>query len=301
MKAIGAILLALVMLSGCQRESENGFVLPQYAENDSSEPVYRFAILPLHNPNQLRTVFEPLIAYLNKRIDGAQFEFEASRDFPSFEQKLSNREVAFALPNPYETLLAMRHGYHVFAKANKDEDFRGVFLVRRDSPIRDTRQLKGKVVAYPAPMALAASLQAQHYLQTHGLDVNRDTETRYSGSHDSALLAVYYGQAAAGATWPPTWRVFQKSHPREAAELRVAWQTEILPHLPFMVRDDVPEGVAAAVRDALLHMHENVEGRAILAAMEFDSIVSANGKTYEPVRRFVREFNKLVRPIETYQ
>ena len=68
----------------------------------------------------------------------------------------------------------------------------------------------------------------------------RDIENRYVGSQESSIMNAYLGQTAAGATWPPPWRAFQKEHPREAAELKVIWETESLVNNSVMVRDDVP-------------------------------------------------------------
>jgi phosphate/phosphite/phosphonate ABC transporter binding protein len=301
MKMVGLLCLLAVGLSGCGGQSGSEADQPRYGAPSRDVPLYRFAILPLHNPTKSYAVFGPLIDYLQARIPEARFVFESSQDFPAFERKLRERQVAFALPNPYETLLAERHGYRVFAKVGRDADFRGIFVARRDSGITQVADLQGKVVAYPAPTALAAALQAQYFLQTHGLDVNRDVENRYVGSQDSSILAVYYRQADAGATWPPTWRVFLRSHPREASELEVVWETPSLPNLPFVVRDDVPPELVGKVTQVLLHMGEEPDGRAVLERMEFDSIVAANGHAYDPVRRFVRDFDARVRPIEGYE
>ncbi len=300
MKAVLAWLLVLV-LAGCGGERTPAAVPPEYGPAPVGAPVCRFAVLPLHNPQRLHAVFQPMMAHLDARVPEARFELEASRDFAAFEAKLENREVAFALVNPYEVLMARRHGYRVFAKMADDGDFRGIFVVRRDSGLKRVADLKGRAVAYPAPTALAAGLQAQYFLHANGVDVNRDIENRYVGSHDSSILAAYHRQVAAGATWPITWRVFQRTHPKEAAELEVAWQTPTLPNLAFVVRDDVPEGLSAQALAALVGMAADAQGQAILRALEFTSVVAADDTSYEPVRRFVRDFSARVRPIETYE
>ncbi|MEZ4694041.1 MAG: PhnD/SsuA/transferrin family substrate-binding protein [Aliarcobacter sp.] len=49
----------------------------------------------------------------------------------------------------------------VFAKMGDDENFRGIFLVRKDSGIKNFEDLKGKKISYPAPTALAATILPQ--------------------------------------------------------------------------------------------------------------------------------------------
>jgi len=64
----------------------------------------------------------------------------------------------------------------------------------------------------------------QRYLFNNGIDINKDIENRYVGSQESSIMNALLGESAAGATWPPPWRLFQKDHPEEAAKLEVIWK-----------------------------------------------------------------------------
>lgn len=293
--ALAATCLALLPVA-CDREpsAPQG---PQYGEAaDSGKREYVFAVHPLHNPQMLDAVFTPLMDYLDARIPGANFRLEASRDYAAYNDKLYARKFEFALPNPYQTVKAVEHGYRVFAKMGNDDDFRGIFIVRKDSDIREVADLRGKAVSYPAPTALAACMLPQYFLHGHGLDVMRDIDNRYVGSQESSIMNAYLGNVAAGATWPPPWRHFQKSHPREAAKLEVRWETPILPNNSFVVRDDVPADLAQQVATLLTSLHEDEEGRRVLLGMETSRIDPATSATYDPVRAFLAEFARTVRP-----
>ena len=271
---------------------------PQYASKQAQNAgvrEYHFAVHPLHNPQKLDQLFSPMMAYISQRVPGARFQLEASSNYAAFEEKLKNRAVEFSLPNPYHAVIARQWGHHVIAKMGNDADFRGIFLVRKDSGIKQPKDLIGKVVSYPAPTALAAAMMPQLYLQTHGVDVNKDIENRYVGTHESSIMNVFLKQSSAGATWPPPWRVFQKTHPKEAAELFVAWETDTMIQNAVLARDDVPADVIAGVRKALSHMHEDAEGRAILAAIETPSMDLADDRDYDRVEKFLTEFRAKVR------
>jgi phosphonate transport system substrate-binding protein len=131
----------------------------------------------------------------------------------------------------------------------------------------------------------------------NGIDVNRDIRTRYVGSQESSILSVYLGESAAGATWPPPWREYQREHPVEAAQLEVRWETPSLLNNSVMVRDDVPPGVREAVTQALLELAQTAQGRAILAGIETARFHHADDASYEPVRAYVERFERLVRPV----
>ena len=111
-------------------------------------------------------------------------------------------------------------------------------------------------------------------------------------------MNAYLRLTAAGATWPPPWRAFQKDHPKEASELKVMWETEPLINNSVMVRDDVPVRVADQVRMLLLGLDGTPEGKVILAGMETARFLPASDEDYDVVRRYVARFEKEVRPVE---
>jgi phosphonate transport system substrate-binding protein len=178
----------------------------------------------------------------------------------------------------------MRVGYHVIAMWGDAQDFKGLFIVRKDTAIKTPADLKGKVVSYPAPTALAAAIMPQYFLHSQGLDINRDVQTLYVVSQESSIMSVFLGQATAGATWPPPWRMFQKQHPNEAAQLKVMWETPYLLNNSVMVRDDMPQDVREAIRQALLDLPKTAEGRQVLAGMETARFHAADDASYEVVR-----------------
>ncbi|MBI5164138.1 MAG: phosphate/phosphite/phosphonate ABC transporter substrate-binding protein [Magnetospirillum sp.] len=269
---------------------------PTYADRpQSSAQILTFAVHPLHNPETLHAVYQPLIDHLNARLNGPVLELVASRNYAAFEEKLAARRFDFALPNPYQTVTAVGHGYRVFGKMGDDDQFRGIVLVRKDSPLVAVSDLKGKAVSYPAPTALAATMLPQAFFHRHGLDVTRDLDNRYVGSQESSIMNAYLGSVAAAATWPPPWRKFQTDEPAKAAELTVKWETDSLPNNALIARDDVPPAVVEQVASLLFSLHESDEGRALLARLPLSRFEPATDDTYAPVRTFLAWFSANVR------
>ena len=295
---ISVLAVILGTLQGCKREPEGKS--PQFGTKPPSSgvPVYTLAVHPLYNPAKLVQAYQPLVDYLNGRLQGARLVLEASRDYANFEEKYQARKPEFLLPNPWQTLQAMKTGYHVIAMAGELQDFKGIFVVRRDSGLTRPTDLKGKAVSYPSPTALAACIMPQYYLHDHGVNVTRDIENRYVGSQESSIMNAYLGLTAAGATWPPPWREFQKDHPREAGELKVIWETEPLINNSVMVREDIPAEVQQQVRELLLGLDGTKEGKTILAGMETARFLPVADRDYDVVRRYVSRFEREVRPVE---
>jgi len=291
-----------MVLMACGQHDGGGSTGPQYSsQGQETGREYVFAIHPLNNPVRLLEIYGPVIDYLNRNIVEASFRLEASRNYEEFEKKLYGRQFHFALPNPYQTLTSLQYGYHVIAKMGDDDKFTGVILVRRDSGIKQVRDLKGKKVSYPAATALAATMMPQYYLQTHGLDVNSDIENLYVGSQESSIMNVYLGQVAAAATWPLPWEAFQNENPEKARELEVRWETDPLINNGVVARDDMPASLVKRVAEVLVSLHASEEGRHMLARMPLSRFELADDQRYHVIDEFLRRFSQAVRPLDAMQ
>ncbi len=259
--------------------------------------VFRFAVHALHNPAKMLTAYQPLIDYLNENLIDGRIQLEASRDYADFEEKYRAGKPEFLLPNPWQTIQAMNTGYVVIAQAGEAADFKGIFIVRRDSGIVSPADLKGRAVSYPSPTALAACIMPQYYLHSRGINVNKDIENRYVGSQESSIMNVYLKKTAAGATWSPPWRAFQISNPDEAVELKIIWETESFINNSVMVRKDVPSVICEQMKKRLLSLHETQRGRLILAGMETARFLPASDADYGVVRDYIERFENEVRKV----
>lgn len=292
-----AWLMCLLLLVACSKQEESEYK-PTFTSNAQSQVTeYVVGIHPLHNPQRLLEVYGPVIEYINIHISQASFRLEASRNYEEFDKKLDAGSFDISMPNPYQTVRALKHGYHVFGKMGDDEDFRGIILVRKDSGIQQVSHLKGKAVSYPAKTALAATMMPQYYLHTHGIDVNKDIENRYVGSQESSIQSVLRGRVAAAATWPVPWKSFSAEHPESANQLEVKWQTEPLLNNAWVVHERVPKEVAEEFKQLLLSLNDSEQGRRMLARLPISRFESATNETYAPVEKFLKDFSAQVRPV----
>ncbi len=290
--------LLMAVLVGCGK-SDDAVYAPTFSEKAKDGlKEYVVGIHPLHNPQRLMEVYGPIIEYINLQIPEVRFRLEASHDYAAFDKKMDAGYFDFSMPNPYQTVRSLKHGYHVFGKMGDDENFRGIILVRKDSKIEKVTDLKGKAVSYPAPTALAATMMPQYYLHTHGIDVNKDIENRYVGSQESSILNVLRGHVAAGATWPVPWNSFSAEHPEMASQLEIKWQTEPLQNNAWVVRKDVAPEIADKFKKALFSLNESEQGKRMLERLPISRFEEASDKTYAPVEQFLTQFSKQVRVVE---
>ncbi len=283
-------------LAACSREETAS--TPQYTSKAvvaDQLTHYVFSIHPLQNPVLLHQKFQPLMAYLQTQLPGVAFDLETSSDYADYERKLRAGKATFSLPNPYHAALSRDWGYHVIAKMGNDELFRGVFIARKDSPIKTPADLKGKVVAYPAPTALAAAMMPQLYLQKAGVDVQTDIKNQYVGTHNSSIMNAYLRQSDLSATWPVAWAAFEQSNPKESAELQVIWQTPTLIQNAIVALNTAPPELLEKVTRLLTHLQDSAQGQQLLKGIDTTSFVTANNQDFEVVDKFLEEYNNLVK------
>ena len=291
-------LLASALLAACDSPPVDKPLQYSSAPAQKLETTYRLAVHPLHNPQKLFAAYQPLVDHLNSQLQSVHIELEASRDYQAYEQKFRNREAELLLPNPWQTIQAIKVGYHVIAMAGDAEDFKGIFIARQDSGIKEPTDIKGKTVSYPSPTALAAAIMPQYYLYLNGININHDIQNIYVGSQESSIMNVYLAKSIVGATWPPPWRSFKKDHPTEAAKLKVIWETPSLINNSVMVRDDIPANIREQIQTILINLAQTPEGKAILNGMETANMHTANDASYDVVREYIKHFEQVVRPVE---
>jgi len=289
------VVIFSILIAGCEQQN-NSVYYPKFTENPPKlEQEFIFGVFPGRNPQRLFEVFGPMIDYLSENVSGAHFKLEASRNYAVFDKKLYTKQFHFALPNPFQTINAIDKGYQVFGKMSDDENFRGIILIRKDSKINRVSDLKGSVVSYPAPTALAATMMPQYFLQSHGVDVMTELDNRYVGSQESSIMNVFLGQSIAASTWPPPWKALSAERPELAKQLTIKWETEPLINNGLVVLPSVSDEVTEQVTNLVTQLHEHAHGKEMLKRMQLSRFEKATNETYLPVRDFIKKFSKEVR------
>lgn len=290
--------MTVSLLSGCADDAPV-VQRPEYSRADAVPQLRRlsFGVHPLHNPGRLMALYGPIVEALNEALPDVVIRLEASRDYADYERKLRERTLDLALPNPYPTVSVEAPAYRVFGKVSGDEDFHGLILRRRDSPIRQPLDLRGATFSCPARTAVAACMLPLLHLREAGLDVARQLDVRTVGSQESSILNVARGLVDAGATWPPPWRAFQKDYPELAAQLEVAWVTDNLPNNSLMARADLEPELVERVAQFLFGLAATEEGRRLLVNAEIAGFEPATDARYAPVHAMLARYAELIGPI----
>lgn len=250
---------------------------------------YVFGFHPHLNPQELVAAYQPILDYLEQHIPNTRFQLEGAKDYPEFEARLAARRYHFALPNPVQTLIAQRAGYHVIGKNFPDEDFRGV-LVTRQGRISRLGELPGATLCFPSETAVAATLLPLWHLHRHGVDV-KTLRFQYTGTQVAALLNAVSGDAAACGVSARFLRAFQRDEPEKAARLTVLFVTDPSPHNAIVARDDVPAALREKVAATLAAMAHDPTVDAARFKLGQHRFERASDETYRSFRTFLERYD----------
>lgn len=291
------IIFAIFLFQACSNEQSNEYNIEYSTQPTFEKKVYIFGVHPLHNPKKLFEVYQPLVDLINSQLPNATIKLEASRNYAAYDKKLFSGYFDLSLPNPYQTVIAADLSYEVFGKMADDENFRGIFIVRKDANITSIEDIKNKTVSYPAPTALAATMMPQHFLYINGIDINSDIKNSYVGSQESSIMNVYLKKSIAGSTWPSPWIAFKKQNPNIAKDLEIKWETQHLVNNGLVVKKDFPKPLLEKISNIIFNLHTHEKGKKILESMELSRFEIADYNTYDSVREFIKGFESNIRPI----
>ncbi len=286
------IILTVLFLTSCSDRDKKVLYKPTAKEIHTK--TYKFGIHPYLNSKKMYLSYRPILDFIESKMENTKFELETSATYAEYEIKLYRGDFDFSLPNPFQTFNALSHDYRVISRMKPDTVFRGILVARKDSHLKDTQQLKGKSISFPAPTALAATMMPLYYLHEHGIDVKKDIEQKYVGSQYSSILNAFSGYTIAGASWPPPWEAWKRENPDKAEEMEVVWQTDSLVNNGVVVKNGLDEKIVTRFMTLLVNLDESEEGKILLQNAGFEGFTSANNSDYDKVASFLEKYDRAI-------
>ncbi|MBT5154861.1 MAG: phosphate/phosphite/phosphonate ABC transporter substrate-binding protein [Gammaproteobacteria bacterium] len=254
------------------------FAMSLFSENamPSQQPELSLGIVPQQAASKLARLWTPIIIYIQDET-GVRLRFKTAKDIPTFEQRLLAGEYDLAYMNPYHyTVFSQKPGYRAFAKEG-EKRLKGIIVTRKDSTLHQLQGLEGMTLSFPSPAAFAASAVPRAFLREEGIDIT----PKYVSSHDSVYRTVAAGIYPAGGG---VLRTFNNVDKNIKGQLRILYTTDgYTPHA-LAVHPRVVSRQVALIRDCLIAMHTDTEGKALLKGINFSSVVEAEHEDWDDVR-----------------
>lgn len=262
------------------------FPIPAFSNDtnavNSDKDQLVLGLLPFVSPERLDQRFAPLAHYLSDRLD-FDVVIETAPNFREFVKRTAEAKR-------YDLLFTAPHFYY---RAQRDSGYRAVVRVSgppmtativapTTSQIFTIDDLRGRKLAMPDPLSLAALLTRQH-LAAVGADFAASVTLIDTPTHNASLLSLHHGWTDAASLMGP---IFRRMQPDAKAKLRVIATTAGTPRLPFAVAPWINADRASAFANAMVAIGDTVEGQALLKQIGWQGFVAALPQDYDFFDKF---------------
>jgi len=246
--------------------------------------------------------FDRWADYLGRRI-GRPVRFVQRRTYAEISDLLATNEIQLAWICGYPFVRTREPEYLELVAApvfRGSPLYRSYVIVHRDSPAQAVGDLAGKVFAYSDPDSNSGYLVPRAILARQGFDPDDFFRLSFfTYSHAETIEAVADRVADAGAVESYVWEFLAKTKPGLTERTRVLFRSEQHGFPPIVARTDLDPALSARIRDALLGMAEDEEGRSLLAELALDGFRKTHSTLYDSIRALGRRYGEGVAAVST--
>jgi phosphonate transport system substrate-binding protein len=169
------------------------------AASPAPPPSLGLGVVSVYNPRLMYLKFQPLVDYLTGAT-GSPWNLVVVPSYERLVQDLCSGKLTVAYLGPFAYARA-----HAACKAlpvvklatGGKPTYRGLIMVRADSPLKNLPDLAGKRIGFGPPMASASYLEGRAILEEAGLHPGLDVACRHYAHHEEAARAVLLGEVDA--------------------------------------------------------------------------------------------------------
>jgi ABC-type phosphate/phosphonate transport system substrate-binding protein len=231
------------------------------------------------NQKEVEQHFQEFVRYLAEKLSpGTKLEGRvvAVSTQPRLATLLNERKADFYLESPHPTYLinSVYGAGKLLLRRWKGgmADYHTLIFTKRDGQTKRLEDLPGKMFAFEDPESTSGHFLPKLFLTKKGFKLSPKPQIQakvardeigyiFALTQDKLMDLVFSGQAAAGAFSNDDYAALDD---KKKSELSVLAETASLPRHLVSVRKTLPAGSVARLKEVLLSMHEDPEGRRIL-------------------------------------
>ena len=288
-RVVPIYLLFLLSFCGCAREPDPIVVdfhktLPQNKPARPSAPSLRVAVGAMVSPKETFIHYQQLFEFIGRKID-SPVELIQRKTYLEINQLLDRGEIdiAFICSGPYAGNKE-EYGFQTLAvpQVQNSHFYRSYLIVNANKPFQRLEDLRGRVFAFTDPESNTGRLAPTFWL--HQMKERPETffsKSIYTYSHDNSILAVGRGLVDGAAVDSLVWDYLQNTRPELTRSIRIIRKSEPFAIPPVVASREFSKEKMDRVRQILLSMHLDEEGRRILKGLMIDRFIAPPADWFE--------------------
>jgi phosphonate transport system substrate-binding protein len=250
---------------------------------------FTFTAIPDADESQLRTRFEKVALYLEKKL-GVKVNYIPVKSYSAAVTAFRNNQVQLAWFGGLSGVQARRlvPGSQAIAQGYEDQFFKSYFIAHYSTGLEKSDSfpdISQKTFTFGSKGSTSGRLMPQYYIEQYLQKKPQQAFKRvgFSGDHSRTIAQVQAGAYQVGAVNYKVWETALAAGKIDTNKVNVIWQTPAYPDYQWTIRAGVDanfgEGFADKVQAVLLNMN-NPE---LLNSFPRSSFVNADNKDFEPV------------------
>jgi len=235
------------------------FAMPFTEVHGQALKELRLSAIPDENPQEMLRIYSPFADYLSKEI-GIPVKFTPVVDYAATVEGLAANRLEMVWYGGLTSVQAAKQakGAHRVIMRKEDAQFKSYFITRKDTGIKDLKDLKGKTFAFGSVSSTSGHLMPRYYLLKNGINPEKDfSKFSFSGAHDATAAWVESGQVDAGALNFLVWDKLVESKKVDTSKVIIFWTTPPYVDYVWMVRAGVNKATVDKITKAFLKLDYN--------------------------------------------
>jgi phosphonate transport system substrate-binding protein len=278
------------MLAGCAQEAAP----PK--KTGIERKILLIGLIPEQNLFSQLERYEPLAGYLSMKT-GTKVKLKILRRYGNIIDNFKSAGLDGAFFGSFTYALAhAKLGVEVLARPvapDNTSTYHGLIFVRKDSRIRNISGMKGKRFAFVDKATTAGYLLPLEYFHRHGISNYREylKESYFSGTHEDAIYDVLNKKADIGAAKNTVFNRLAAADARIREELLVLERSPDVPENAIALRKDIDEPVRSRLKETLLNMHLDPEGKQALERLGALRFTETTNQEYGVVVKYAEDIH----------
>jgi len=240
--------------------------------------------------------YEPLMEYLFRKT-GTKMKLKILPRYGNIVDNFTSSGMDGAFFGSFTyTLAHAKVGVEVLARPvalDNTSTYHGLIFARKDSNIRTARDMKGKRFAFVDKATTAGYLLPLEYFHEHGISNYKGylKESYFAGTHEDVIYDVLNRKADIGAAKNTVFQRLAKGDPRIMKELVILERSPEVPENALALRKDIDASVRGRLKDALLTMHLDPDGKKVLEQFGALKFIETTNEDYDTVLKYAGDIH----------
>jgi phosphonate transport system substrate-binding protein len=254
------------------------------------EKVLRVAVAAMISPKETFSYYRELLDYIGRNT-GHSVQLIQRKTYDEVNELFPKGKIdlAFICTGPFAASRE-KFGFEALAtpQVRGQPFYQSYLIVPKDSPYQQLEDLRGRVFAFTDPDSNTGAMVPRFWLAQQGeTPESFFSKTIFTYSHDNSILAVAKGLVDAAAVDGHQWEYFERFSPAHTSKTRVIFKSQPFGSPPLVASAQLSEDLKTKIRELILSMHRDHEGKRILESLLIDRFVAPQEEWYEPARAMI--------------